>query len=125
MARKNAAEAQLNDERAKIGDNHNIHSPESRKQLKALTERIMRLWDQRDEINADMKEVFKEVGEAGFHGPTLRKAIARKRKIDKDEAAYRSEEENIAAYFAALWQPDLPFEPITAEVRLARAGLDA
>lgn len=124
MARKTASEAQLKEERGRIGDNHNINSPESQKQLRALSERIMNLLDQRDAVNADLREVFNEAKDSGFHSPTLRKAIAKKRKIDKDKAAYESEEEQIAAYFAALYQPDLPFEREPITVRLAAAGLD-
>lgn len=123
MARKTAPEAQLKEERGK-GDNHDVQSPESRKLLRSLSERIMNLLDQRDATNADIKEVFKEVADAGFHGPTLRKAIARKRKIDKDEAAYRNEEEQIELYFASVWQPELPFEPESPKVRLVSADLD-
>lgn len=124
MARKTAPEAQLNEERARVGDNHDIQSPESRKLLRSLSDRIMNLLDQRDAVNADIKVVFKEVSDAGFHGPTLRKAISKKRKIDKDAAAYNAEQEQIELYFATVWQPELPFEPESPKVRLVSADLD-
>ena len=124
MPRKTAPEAQLNEERARVGDNHDIQSPESRKLLRSLSERIMNLLDQRDAVNDDIKVVFKEVSDAGFHGPTLRKAIAKRRKLDKDAGAYNAEQEQIELYFATVWQPDLPFEPETPIVRLAAAGLE-
>lgn len=126
MPRRTAPEEVLreNKDRGAVGDNHNVASPESQKQLRALSERIMNLLDQRDAVNGDLREVFNEAKDSGFETKILRKAIAKKRKIDKDKAAYESEEEQIAAYFAALYQPELPFEPESPVVRLAAAGLN-
>lgn len=123
MPRRTAPEAQLNEERGK-GDNHNIYSPESQKLLRSLSDRIMVLLDQRDTVNGDIRVVFNEAKDAGFETKILRRAIAKKRKIDKDEAAFRSEEEQIELYFSTLWQPDLPFEPESPVVRLRAADLD-
>lgn len=124
MPRRTAPEAQLNAEKSRIGDNHDIHSGESQKLLRSLSSRIMNILDQRDVVNADLRTVFNEAKDAGFETKILRKAIAKRRKIEKDEAAFRSEEEQIALYFASIWQPDLPFEPESPTVRLAAANLD-
>ena len=108
MARK-AAKEQLDAERGKIGDNI---GPAGAEHLRTLEGRIMNLLNQRDEINADIKEVFAEVSDAGFHAPTLRKAIARKRAMDKDMEGFRAAEEQLDLYFSTLYQPDLPFESL-------------
>lgn len=95
-------------EPAEIGDNsvHNV-SGDALKQLHSLTERIMNLFNERDEINADVREVFQEAADSGFDKKALRATIQRKRRIDKNADAYAANEEQIQAYFNALWQPDL------------------
>lgn len=101
-------------EPAEVGDNSAPLGGESLKQLQALTERINALLDEREETNEALSEVFQEAADSGFDKKSLRAAIARKRKIDKNEAAYYANEEAIQAYFDALYQPDLPFEPQAA-----------
>jgi uncharacterized protein (UPF0335 family) len=111
MGQRKAASDQLDDERGKAGDN--FLGPAGAEHLRALESRIMSLLDQRDEINADIKEVFAEAGDSGFHSPTLRKAIARKRAMDKDLEAFRAAEEQLDLYFSTLYQAELPgFEPL-------------
>ena len=72
----------------------------------------MTLMDERDEVNTDISEVFKEAGDSGFVTKDLRKVIAKKRAMLKDAAAYRASEEMQTLYWATLYQPDLPFEPL-------------
>jgi uncharacterized protein (UPF0335 family) len=87
-------------------------------QLKSLAERAMNLLENRDAVNADLKEVFNEAKEAGFETKILRKAVAEERK---DQLALKSEQDQIAMYRMAiagkildLLDADEP-EPVAAE----------
>jgi uncharacterized protein (UPF0335 family) len=103
---------------------HNTLGADAAQQMRALEERIQNLFDERDRINEDVAEVFKEASDAGFHAPTLREAIMKKRKIEKDEAGFRAAEEQLDLYFATLYQMELPFEPQTPGLKEQREAED-
>lgn len=85
---------------ADIGDNSGeTLGKAGQDQLKSLAERINRLFDDRDALNEDVKEVFQEAKDAGFSTPALRKAIKRMRA---DQAVLAAEEEMIDLYVATI-----------------------
>ena len=76
---------------------------DAKKQLQAISARVIELLTQRDELNEDLKEVMQEAKDAGFDTKILRKAIKR---IRSDVAALKAEEDMIDSYVHAI-QPDL------------------
>lgn len=82
-----------------------IISSFSNDQLKTIVERIERLEEEKNNITADIKEVYSEAKGNGFDIKILRKVIA----LRKKEAAERQEEEAmIDVYCLALgMQPSL------------------
>ncbi len=58
-------------------------------QLKSITERVLRLEDEKAEIQAQIKEVYDESKGSGFDPKVLRKVV---RELKKDRA--RRQEEN-------------------------------
>lgn len=57
-------------------------------QLKALVERINNLMDSRDEMSADIRDVFAEAKSSGFDIPALR-AIVRAQREDAEKRRNR------------------------------------
>ncbi|WP_024337998.1 DUF2312 domain-containing protein [Bradyrhizobium japonicum] len=57
-------------------------------QLKALVERINNLMDSRDEVSADIRDVFAEAKSSGFDIPALR-AIIRAQREDAEKRRNR------------------------------------
>ena len=88
---------------ADMGDNSGVLSSEAVKELKALSERIINLLNDRDAVNADLKEIYQEVADGGFDKAILRKAVAKARK---DAAKVRTEDEMVDMYLHAI-QGDL------------------
>ena len=110
--KKNAAAQQVDAERERgIGDNGFL-GPAGQEQLRSLETRIMALFEDRDAINEDIAEVFKEAGDSGFDKPTLRRVIRERRKQQKDAAGYAAAEELRTLYHATLYMPDTKFEPL-------------
>lgn len=68
-------------------------------QIKGFAERAARLFNDRDELNEDIKAVFNEAKESGLDSKILRKAIMR---VRKGLAQRRTEEEQIALYERAI-----------------------
>jgi hypothetical protein len=89
------------------GAGHNEFGPDMQKKMRTLEGGISELFDQRDHINTQIAALFKDATDAGIHAPTLRATIQRKRKIDKDPAGFKAKEEQLALYFATLYQGDL------------------
>jgi len=132
MAKKSAAAQQRDAERereAGVGDNSGVLGIAGQEQLRSLEHRIMSLLEERDELNEDIAEVFKEAKDSGFDTKILRKAIARKRAMNKDAAGFAAAEELLTLYFATLYQPDLPgFVPLNpglADQRKAEDDFEA
>jgi uncharacterized protein (UPF0335 family) len=80
-------------------DDTGVLSGQAAGQLRSFAERAMNLLNDRDTVNADLRELFKESTEAGFSAPILRKAIAEERK---DQLALKSERDQIDMYRAAI-----------------------
>ena len=55
----------------------------NRETLRGYVERVARLHDERDELNGDIREVYKEAKEAGFDTTILRE-IVREFRVDAD-----------------------------------------
>lgn len=95
------------------GAGDNILGPAGAEHLRGLEGRIMSLMNDKDDIAAEIKGVFEEAKDAGFDTKALRKAITRKRLMDKDEAKFKADEDALDLYFATLYQGTLPgFEPL-------------
>ena len=123
MAKKKSAAAEQMDAERERGMGDNI-LPAGGEQLRGLEDRIMSLLDERDEISEDIKEVYAEVKEAGFNTSTLRQAIARRRKFLKDEMKFREAEDRLTLYYATLYEPDTPFEPLNPGLAEQRRAED-
>lgn len=108
MAKRKTAPQQVLDDQPQATAGDNVFGPAGQDQLRALTSRIMNLLDDRDAVNEDIREVFNEAKDSGFDTKVLRKAIAKKRAIEKDPAGYKSNEEMLDLYFATVHQVDLP-----------------
>lgn len=119
-----------------VGDNSGeVFGQAAQAQARSLADRIIRLMDDRDAVNEDIREVFNEAGESGLDKKILRKAVSERRKMERDAAAYNSEAEQIDLYLAAIWQAPEPFEPAMprpdpepdaeAEARMLEAGVEA
>ncbi len=70
--------------------------------LKSFTARIEALEEERDNLGADIKEVYVEVKAAGYSPKVLRKVIAIRKRRRKDEAGYDAEQASISDYAASL-----------------------
>jgi uncharacterized protein (UPF0335 family) len=86
-------------EPAGMGDNSGVLSSTAGQQIRGLAGRIINLLNDRDAVNADIKEVFKESADAGFDTKIMRKAIARARQ---DDAQRQAEEDMISMYHLAI-----------------------
>jgi uncharacterized protein (UPF0335 family) len=84
---------------ADIGDNSGMLSSDGAAQVKALAVRIISLLDDRDEVNEDIREVFKEAKEAGLDSKIMRKAVAEERK---DQIALKAERDMVDMYRMAI-----------------------
>lgn len=73
--------------------------PAAKEQLKGFKDRIINLLGERDELNESVKEVFNELGDAGFDKKIMRKAI---RKLRMDPSSVTTEEEMIDSYVEAM-----------------------
>jgi uncharacterized protein (UPF0335 family) len=126
MAKKSAAAAQRDAEQER-GAGDNVLGPAGQEQLRALQDRVMNLLDDRDDVNADISEVYAEAREGGFDVKTLRKAIAKRRAINKDPAAARAAEELLDLYFDALSGAPAfePLNPGLAEQRKEQDEFEA
>jgi uncharacterized protein (UPF0335 family) len=82
-----------------MDDEPGVLSGQAAGQLKALAERAMNLLNDRDAVNADLAEVFKESKEAGFAAPILRKAVREERA---DQEKLKSERDQIDMYRMAI-----------------------
>lgn len=72
-------------------------------QLRAFFERIERMEQERDAINADIKEIYAEAKSGGYDTKIMKRAV-RLRKIPADE---RMEQEALLSlYLQALDMPD-------------------
>ena len=67
--------------------------------LKTIVERIQRLQEDRDGINADIKEVLAEAKGEGFSAPTIRKVL---RIAAMDKAKRQEEQALVDLYLSAL-----------------------
>ncbi len=83
---------------APIGDNSVMSKPGA-EQLRAFADRIKNLLEDRAIVDADIKEVYGEVKEAGFATKTLKAALKR---ITQDEAKRKEEEDLIDLYMTAI-----------------------
>ncbi len=86
-------------------------------QLRAFVERIERLHSERDELAADLKDIYAEVRGNGYDTKVLKAVIARRRK-DADEVAEMDEMMQI--YLAALDGLDKSSDTGHARARIAR-----
>lgn len=68
-------------------------------QLKALTERINRLEDEKKEVADNIRDVYLEAKSAGFNPKALR-VVVRRQRADKKKAAEL--EADVDAYMVAL-----------------------
>ena len=84
--------------------------------LKSLAERIERLMDERDGIQADIREIYVEAKSAGYVPKVLRKAITRKR-MDPDK---RDEEDTILDLYEDALSPTM-----RKVVAMAKAGANS
>lgn len=73
----------------------------AKEQLKAFISRIERLQEDKDNVSADMKEVYAEAKAMGFDTKILRKVIAI-RKIDKNE--YQEQQALLELYLNSIGQ---------------------
>ena len=67
-------------------------------QLRSIVQRVERMNEEKDAINADISEIYKEARGNGFDVPAI-KAIL---KIRKDEHAHQQREAIIDLYLTAL-----------------------
>jgi len=74
--------------------------------LMSLAERIVRLNNERKEIEEMVKEVYQEAKSTGFDPKILKRAIRFMEMDETDRKKYKAEEEVLQAY---LSQMDLPF----------------
>lgn len=84
---------------ADIGDNSGVLSGDAAAQVKSLAVRVISLLDQRDEVNEDIREIFKEAKENGLDSKIMRKAIAEERK---DQFALKAERDQVDMYRMAI-----------------------
>lgn len=82
-----------------IGDNSGVLSGDAQRQVKQFSARVIELMGERDEVNHDIGEVFKEAKDAGLDTKIMRKAIKLARM---DQAARKAEEDMIDMYLHAV-----------------------
>ena len=70
-------------------------------QLKVITDRILRLHEERDSIGADIREVYAEAKSAGFDKTTLGKMVQRLRAEGKDREKVEEADALLALYLSA------------------------
>lgn len=84
--------SQTQNERLRTGDN-------SQGQLRAFVERIERLSEEKDALQADIKEVYAEAKGNGFDTKTIRRVISLRKKEDAER---QEEEAMLELYLHAL-----------------------
>lgn len=96
-----------------------MDSKSAQKQLKSIVERVERLSAQRDDLGADITEIFKEAKDNGFD-PKIIRHIIKQRKQTKDER--EAFEQLVETYMKALGMlSDTPL----GKAAISREGLAA
>lgn len=70
--------------------------------MRARAEHIMRLMDQRDELNEDIKNSFDVAKSVGFNPSAMRKAISVARMDAKKRAAHDTGQQDLEIYLAEI-----------------------
>ena len=70
--------------------------------LRSRAEHIMRLMDQRDELNEDIKNSFDVAKSVGFNPTAMRKAISVARMDAKKRAAHDSGQSDLLLYLEEI-----------------------
>jgi uncharacterized protein (UPF0335 family) len=70
--------------------------------LRSRAEHIMRLMDQRDELNEDIRNSFDVAKSVGFNPTAMRKAISVARMDAKKRAAHESAQTDLEIYLAEI-----------------------
>lgn len=82
-----------------VGPDTDVLSGQAQTRLKSLIERIERLESDKDDVAADIKEVYAEGRGEGYNSKIIRKVI----RLRKQDAAKRAEEEALTdLYLAAI-----------------------
>lgn len=74
----------------------------SNSDLRSRAEHIMRLMDQRDEMNEDIKNSFDVAKSVGFNPTAMRKAISVARMDAKKRAAHESAQSDLLIYLEEI-----------------------
>lgn len=86
--------------------------------IQAYAERIERLLDERDGINADIKDIYDEVKSQKFEARALRAVIAERRK--PTDATLEAAKE---AYRAALDAPGATYRSVAEQIGISKSKL--
>ncbi len=82
-----------------VGSDPDTLSGQAQGRLKSFVARINKMIDERDDLNADIREIFAEAKGEGFDIKTMRKAV----RIARMDKAKRQEEEALLdLYLSAL-----------------------
>lgn len=82
-----------------VGSDTDTLSGQAQGRLKSFVARINKMMDERDELNADIREIIAEAKGEGFSPPILRKAV----RVSRMDKTKRQEEEALLdLYLSAL-----------------------
>lgn len=98
---------------SKFGHNSKVHHTMTDQRLKSIADRIERLMDERDGIQADIRDIYVEAKSAGYVPKVLRKAITRKRM----DPSKRDEEDTILDLYEGALTPSM-----RRAVQMAKSG---
>ena len=74
-------------------------------QLKLIVDKIERLAEEKDALAGDIREVYSLAKGHGFDVPTIRKAVAHRKKLRDDQTKVEEAAALLDLYLAALDQP--------------------
>ncbi len=80
----------------------NLAAPDEKKHLCSMVDRIVRLLEEKDELAADVRDIYQEAKSAGYNVKAIRIAVSREREDAEQAAARKAVEDEAELIITAL-----------------------